>query len=487
MVLEVEVFLHGVPLGFKMLGDEQDRTYLLSFYNQNDWDVPEFLKVERVGNKMFYTFIKCNNVNDKNGRSGSYVGLTLRMNCFYADVQNVYSILHAAYKKLCVGVFVSDTGVKTQYLVSDFKEVGTKFDDIKKRILDIVGSLTISTDLLEINQVSDKNAGTQCINLMECAEDVTKQIFAGTNSLKVSTFYDSTKARNLRREYDNKINQAQKQHSVDLKNCQAKYEGEIANLRKQLTQRENDLQSSKNSLKKECERLTKELACSKEAKNVADSKLTQERVNKERILASLNDIIKQSGVNINTLPTNRVEPRKPVNNGIDRPQKVQEPNKKSKSKLYLRIFLFLLVLIFLFVTIVLIGRQGNQIHDLSNQIDTISTKLCTVVDKIQQGNTSGAEDRDQPIKNIDFDPISKGAIPRNKEIKLSIILNNKGTDANIMNGTFDTDVHDGVKIKKKGQGKASLTVDNDFNGQQITVKYSLNGQTIYERTVKVKE
>ena len=119
MSFQVTVILHGVSAGFKLFGDadEQDKAYVQTFYNQNEWDVPELLKVERVGNKMFYTFIKCKNVSAHDGRSGSYLGITLRMNLYYADIQNIYSILKGVYKKLCVGTLVSDDGKRTSRIL----------------------------------------------------------------------------------------------------------------------------------------------------------------------------------------------------------------------------------------------------------------------------------------------------------------------------------------------------------------------------------
>lgn len=138
MSFQVTVILHGVPAGYKSFGkiDGQDKDYVQTFYNSNDWDEPEFLKVERVANKMFYTFIKCNNVNAYDGRSGSYLGITLRMNLYYADIQNIYSILKGVYKKLCIGTLVSDDGKRIQYIVSDFKDVGGKLVCLTRSKLD---------------------------------------------------------------------------------------------------------------------------------------------------------------------------------------------------------------------------------------------------------------------------------------------------------------------------------------------------------------
>lgn len=52
----------------------------------------------------YYTFVKGQNVMGYDNRTGSYFALTIRMDAYYADLQNMYKILSAAYEKCASGV-----------------------------------------------------------------------------------------------------------------------------------------------------------------------------------------------------------------------------------------------------------------------------------------------------------------------------------------------------------------------------------------------
>ncbi len=93
MGLNIKLLVHGVPYGQKKWGaDEEDSRYLSSFYGPKS-EIPEVMKVEiMVSGKevcCYYTFLKGINVCDFNGRSGSYVALTFKVNAYYADILNI--------------------------------------------------------------------------------------------------------------------------------------------------------------------------------------------------------------------------------------------------------------------------------------------------------------------------------------------------------------------------------------------------------------
>jgi len=100
MGLNIDLVVHGVPMGQKMWGAKHEEELFFSSFYGAQWQETEVLRVETqtFGNvtNCYYSFVKGNGVCDSNGRSGSYFALTLRMNCFYADVQNLYNILKEA-------------------------------------------------------------------------------------------------------------------------------------------------------------------------------------------------------------------------------------------------------------------------------------------------------------------------------------------------------------------------------------------------------
>lgn len=477
MSFQVTVILHGVPAGFKLFGkvDGQDKDYVQTFYNSNDWDEPEFLKVERVANKMFYTFIKCNNVNAYDGRSGSYLGITLRMNLYYSDIQNIYSILKGVYKKLCVGTLVSDDGKRIQYIVSDFKDVGGKLEEYNKRIIDTISTFTSGSDLLTIDQVCN-GKGTQCVNLMECTEPVAKRILVNSKSLKVSTYYASDADKRLQSEYASKLNQAKQQYTHEIRKAEGQYNERIAELKRQLEQKESELQGGTKSLKDEIDRLQKELKVAKDSKQTAidsvNAKLSQEKAEKHRILESLSGIINSSEYN------------KPNSEGMNARQPVTKNSSNRKIALG-RLVLLLVIILLMIVTNVLMWQQSSQ---LGQNLSTVNTQLNSLVASIQ-----GKQASEQQVFVSNFNPDDwridirkyEGSLKKGQKYDVAIVTkgNNESKDA-VPKGNWKPVPR--VQLTNNNNGKATLSVDEDFEGTTLRIEYVVNGNNVH-RDVKVEQ
>lgn len=477
MSFQVTVILHGVPAGYKSFGkiDGQDKDYVQTFYNSNDWDEPEFLKVERVANKMFYTFIKCNNVNAYDGRSGSYLGITLRMNLYYADIQNIYSILKGVYKKLCIGTLVSDDGKRIQYIVSDFKDVGGKLEEYNKRIIDTISTFTSGSDLQTIGQVCN-GKGTRCVNLMDCTESVAKEALAGSTSLKVSTYYASAADKRLRSEYDYKLSQAQQQYTHDMQKTESQYNEQIAELKRQLWQKESELQGGTKDLKDEVGRLKKELKVAKDSmqKDIDSekAKLSQEKAEKQRILESLSGIINSSEYN------------KPDSEGMNAKQ-IGTRNSSNRKIALGRLVLLLVIILLLIVTNVLMWWQSSQ---LGQNLSTVNTRLDSLVASIQGKQASEQQDFVSSFNPDDWRiDIRKyeGSLKKGQKYNVAIVPkgNNESKDA-VPKGDWKSDPR--VQLTNNNIGKATLSVDEDFEGTTLRIEYVVNGKKVH-RDVKVEQ
>lgn len=477
MSFQVTVILHGVSAGFKLFGDadEQDKAYVQTFYNQNEWDVPELLKVERVGNKMFYTFIKCKNVSAHDGRSGSYLGITLRMNLYYADIQNIYSILKGVYKKLCVGTLVSDDGKRIQYNVSDFKDIGGKLEEYNKIIIDTIATYTSGSDLQAIDQVCN-GKGTKCVNLMECTESVAKGVLTSSNSIKVSTYYASDADKRLRSEYDYRLSQAQQQYTHEMQKTESQYNEQIAELKRKLEQKESELLGGTKSLKDEIGRLKKELKIAKDGmqKDIDSekAKLSQEKAEKQRILESLSGIIKRSEYN------------KLDSEGMNAKQ--TGTRKSSNHKIALgRLVLLLVIILLLIATNALMWRQSSQ---LGQNLTTVNKRLDSLVASIQ-----GKQASEQQVFVSSFNPDDwridirkyEGSLKKGQKYNVAIVPkgNNKSEDA-VPKGNWKPAPR--VQLTNNNNGKATLSVDEDFEGTKLRIEYVVNGKNVH-RDVNVEQ
>lgn len=332
MALQVQIAIHGVPAGQKWLcTDPQDEAYIKTFYNPKDWDVPEFMKVERMADQVYYTFVKCGHVSASDGRSGSYFGITLKMNAYYADIQNIYSILKAFYKKLCVGTFVSDNGQNVKFIVSDFKGKEPQFQSICKLMLDTIGTFTSQHDLQGVNQIPVSKGTVAAINLDECDEATARQMLSSAGSLKVSPFYFSQAVQRMSSDYQRQLQEMQQKQAKDVEQLQQSYQAQSLQMQQQFNQREKELSGGRKGLQDRIAQLEQQLdATRRQMQQQIDQAKAQSQHQQEdynAILTSLSELSRKYGSGKNPVgPKPPVPPQKPP---------AEQPKKHSAWKKFL--------------------------------------------------------------------------------------------------------------------------------------------------------
>ena len=299
MGLNIKLFVHGVPMGQKIWGPQgDDNRYLASFYGPK-WEVPEVMIVEAMSfgniNYCYYSFVKGKNVYDSQGRAGSYFALTLRINAYYSDIQNVYNILKATYGKMCVGLCIDETNDKTKFLLADFQNVDSKFKEIENHILNYISEFSIDSDIVPLNGFALNGKGAVFnLNMHECSSSVAIDILKKNGKLMVSPFFLSSSA-------SKKVAQYQEEMQRNAQKAQ-----EEIRLQKQASQQKIDeliLQSKEDydSLKKQSDnelRLQKEQCHQQlsQLKNENDRRLEEMRHRYTKVdseLTNLNRIIKE--------------------------------------------------------------------------------------------------------------------------------------------------------------------------------------------------
>lgn len=277
--MELKIIFHGVPNGQKKWGDLDERSepYVGSLYNSNDWDAKEFLKVEGANGYVYYTFVKCGNVFAKNGRNGSYVGITLRMDCFYSDIQNIYFILNAAYEKFLVGNCVVDDGQQIKYLISEFDEKKDVLGECKKQLSDYITHFSVSDDLNNVSVVG-RSSNISKFNLAFCDKKSAKQAIV-KGGLKVSVFYPSPEVQLISKKYNAEIQKIKQSKEQDLQAQKNSYESKLKkskeNYDKQLSETNNQLKSANKSV------IEKDRKIEELNKNIKDLELKQNNADKE--------------------------------------------------------------------------------------------------------------------------------------------------------------------------------------------------------------
>ena len=364
---KVDVFIHGVPKGQRLWPEstEQTKRYLNSFYTSLDKNVTEFMKVERVDEYVYYTFVKCNNVSDVDGRSGSYFAETLRMNVYYADIQNIYSILEAAYKKLYVGVCITDDGKNIRYRIPDFNQVSPKLGKHKEILIHTIEDFSVDSDLKLLSTVAKSKGKPRCINLQDCNSSKALQIMKEDGCLLVSPQFESEYCKNLIRQYTGELQSVQQKNEAEIQRQKEEYEMQITSLKKDVKRKEQENLSGKDSLNRQIENLKAE-------NNALNTKLDELYRLFQDVLQSTKDILskfkvnqhKNTGGEVHEFCLSQHENIKNVGQNKDSKEKIVK--KKINPGCIRKLILSLIMIAFLAANTIFVKGAMNKFSNIEN-------------------------------------------------------------------------------------------------------------------------
>lgn len=485
MGLEVKIIIHGVPAGQKLWGadDTQDEQYVETFYNQNEWDVPEFLKVDKVGKYVYYTFIKCGNVSAYDGRTGSYFGITLRLNACYTDVQNIYSILQATYSKLCVGLYVDDIGKKVKFRVQDFKQVDDKYKEYSQSVISAIGTFTTAKDLnYDLNGFPNSKGSVQCVSLSDCYDNIILKTLSSARCLKISRFYQSSKVVKLQEKYDEELKEIKRRHKDELEKTQKSCESNISKMQQSFNEKEQQLQNGSQKLKNEMTSLTHKLEKSEQEKARLSDKLRQEADDKQRIMSSLKEIVSKYSVE----GTNQKHGQKV--NKLESPMQVpcqpeKEEHKATDGRSVIkwskkRIIGIIVIVVLIFSNALLwsqnisINKQlsihGNELQQLT---DTTKNSGEHATEAIPANDLSGN-------LRIDVKGLENGKYDHSKKLVVKL----EGDTENQLHGKWASDE---LEIGDKNNKETEMWINGEPTSSEASIRYKVNGNTVIERVIQV--
>lgn len=519
MGLNISLFVHGVPMGQKMWGPKgDDQRYLSSFYGPK-WESPEVMKVEVMTfggvTNCYYSFVKGQNVCDSQGRAGSYFALTLRINAFYVDVQNMYNILKAAYEKMCVGLCVQDTGAMIKYLVADFQSIDSKLKDIENHIVNYIGEFSINEDIVSLSGFPVISQGaSQNVNLHECMKDVALECVKKAGKIMVSPYFLSASAAktvekykaemdmvrqktqqeiqlqqrtsqekiaSMTQESQAKILTVTQQAEENLRLCEKRSQQQIAqanaenNRRMQelkqnysevdekldaLNQRNRELENEVTDWKRQYKQKNKELQSS----NVKMQKLQEFAEKLQRDVSSL------KGNSVDVFPT-RYTPKKTV---VD------------KNFIIVCIVGFFVILLVGFSVYLLMGNWSNKngkIEDLQAKVENLekeNQQLRTENGQLQMSQKTKPEDE---RKAFSISIIKNGKKVNEVECGKTYEIFLEGEGADTLKGKFY-----GSAFELSASGHLGHLMPKRKNaGNTCTISYVYNGNTLATKSVKIKK
>lgn len=254
MALSIKLYAHGVPKGQKIWGATgMVGKYIETFYHPYTYEEQMYVETKNIDGTpyCFYTFIKGKTVLDYEGRAGAYLALTLQINAFYVDIQNIYNILSAAYKKMCIGSCVKENGGNVKFCISDFSQVNDQLQTIENKAIGYIGDFSNNDDLKGIG--TSQNSTTE-INLQECTKDVATALI-GRGKIVVSPLIPSSNEKAIIDKKNKEIDAVRKDAQRQIDASKQEAQQRIEAVKKEKAALQQNLQVIDDKHKKELDNL----------------------------------------------------------------------------------------------------------------------------------------------------------------------------------------------------------------------------------------
>ena len=463
--MEVEVFVHGTPHGESFWGKEEDRMFFGSFYTQTCSDEVKFLIQTRLTMEKsycYYSYLLYKNVIESGGRTGSYFGLTIRMDAYCKDFMRVYKILDMVFSAYILNKVLKPLADGYKYVVSNFPDSLELMDNISEGTLRLIQATFEKTpeDFCDLSDFSQKKTYGNSANLYEITADAMEKVMRKDGAVALSPYYQTSKER-----------QAEEKFQKELQKVREKYEARLQQDAKEkdkvnasLSSAQSDCDSLKDKLskkEKDIEELKKEINSYKKQEKSAE----QVRKSSEIIERIKEPIIELAGI-------------------FGGPQKPEEPPRPQESLSWVKViksfmpfvnfFLLLIVLVSLF-------QMCPSDHQTRNDVDPNDNGMRDTADVSSESTALSASTPDYSGWGIDVADYNNRNLPlRCGRFYMATFIKNENNDEvclpNKCNWEIKGGTIDGVKF----------TVDGTMNPVVLIAK-DHNGYTIQERELKVKK
>ena len=488
-----EFVFHGVPQGFDVWGTSGD-SYYESFYNILDTfknaQSAFVVEIRKDSNKFcsYYSYIRPQNVIAGGGRTGSYFGMSLKVEGNYCtDVHSLFNLFDTIYTQKISGRLLSNNENSERYLIANFKDVDGELTEISKlAISQIVANFEGDFEVID-STFTKQNASKSVyynINDVNCETffNATKiygkvyvsPVYTSKDAIIASLLSSDQKYQEIKREYEDQIDVLKKdskqipglqQKLIMISNDLSTVKSENQRLRVEL----NSLKSTNSSLRQDNANLRQEVDRLKKCSNigaVAD-RLEPNLSEMLEILSSVktNGAIEQSGF-------------KPNNKHRGYPSHWRGQNPK-KFILYIIVAVAIILAMFFCVKGI---KSVSKISELKKQYTALTTKnseleakcseLTKALSLIQSGQTSP-----QKISLVIKDDLNTEVNePLIKGKKYKIIL------TGVQEGEWK---NDGFLIS--GSKKQREITATPIPGTSHVLSYYVNKNKVFTHSFKVNE
>lgn len=293
----VKLIAHGILNGQRFWGaDDVCINFLRSFYGKELKAKELIVNVMPINGQKccFFTYVCADKASDKSGRAGGYLALTIKMDWMYADLQNMYNILDAAYRKFIVGRIISQAN---RFLIDDFSSEDETLKRLEQDLNTYIGEFSNQPDLVLCENFAYSGGSTLNVNLMECTANLVQQVMKGV-VVSVSPLHPNHREQQLIQSHQQQLQAIAKDKEETIRSIQSgadrrvadaenQRRREVAELKEQLRKQE---QQAQDDLKKAEQQAQANL---KKAKEEADRRVDEVRKSQENELQTSRSTISQ--------------------------------------------------------------------------------------------------------------------------------------------------------------------------------------------------
>lgn len=270
--MNVEFFIYGTPLGYSYWGKEEDKAYFDTMYNNSN-ENKMLIEIRRSSNGIlycYYNYLIYIDVIDSEGRPGSFLGISLRLDAYCSDIRNMYRLLDTFYYMYIKNTLVKKIGEKTQFIVGSFKDtsISKKIEELNQSAFELLKRAFTSGNFQPLDSAfSTKTRQSYFVNLYDYSETDLQKMIWQTGKLDVSPDYPTIKINQVKELCDKNLQNTIQQYEVIKKRNEEKKEQlhqELAAAR----EREQKQESEIKQLKQDIHDLRSKLKSIERAKNV---------------------------------------------------------------------------------------------------------------------------------------------------------------------------------------------------------------------------
>ncbi len=200
--MDIEVFVHGVPNGQRVRGKNNDPICFQNLYNSHSEEHRFLIEVRSVEGTphCYYHYLHHNNIYACDGRPGSYVGISLRIDHYCTDVMAMYHVLDVMYHKYLIAKYglLTIEGDKTKFAVADFAAKENELNEFEGVVEEMIRICFNRSDFAPIPTVAPNvTANTPKVNFQDCHRKYILGLLSQSGRVVISADYPSVRESRL--------------------------------------------------------------------------------------------------------------------------------------------------------------------------------------------------------------------------------------------------------------------------------------------------